>query len=37
MNGENIPDEEMAALVTVGANAIEHWSTVTGIAAVWSG
>ena len=28
MNGEKIPDEEIAAAVTVGASVIEHWSTL---------
>ena len=37
INGENIPDEEIAAAVAVGASVIEHWSTVSGIAVVWSG
>ena len=32
MDGENIPDEEIAAAVAVGASVIEHWSTVSGIA-----
>ena len=37
MDGEHIPDEEIAAAVAVGASVIEHWSTVSGIAVVWSG
>ena len=37
MDDENIPDEEIAAAVAVGASVVEHWSTVSGIAAVWSG
>ena len=37
MNGENILDEEISAAVAVGASVIEHWSTVSGIAVVWSG
>ena len=37
MDGENIPNEEIAAAVAVGASVIEHWSTVSGIAVVWSG
>ena len=38
MDGENIPDEEIAAAaVTVAANMIEYWSTASGIAVVWSG
>ena len=37
MDGENIPDEEIAAAVAVGAGAIKHWPTVSGIAVVWSG
>ena len=28
MDGENIPDEEIAAAVTVGASVIEHWSSL---------
>ena len=35
MDGENIPDEEIAATVSFGASVIEH--TVSGIAVVWSG
>ena len=37
MDGENIPDEEISAAVAVGASMIEHWSTVSSIAVVWSG
>ena len=37
MDGESIPDEEIAATVAVGASVIEHRSTVSGIAVVWSG
>ena len=37
MDVENIPDEEIAAAVAVGASGIEHWSTLSGIAVVWSG
>ena len=37
MGGKNIPDEEIAAAVAVGASMIEHWSTVSDIAVVWSG
>ena len=37
MDGENIPDEEIAAAVAVGASVIEHWFTVFGSAVVWSG
>ena len=38
MDGENIPDEEIAAAVAVGASVIEHRPTVVfGIAVVWSG
>ena len=37
MDGENIPDEEISAVVTVGASVIEHCcSTVSVIAVVWS-
>ena len=36
MDDENIPDEEIAAAVVVGASVIEHWSTVFGVV-VWSG
>ena len=37
MDSENIPDEEIAAAVAVGASVIEHWFTVvSGIAVVWS-
>ena len=28
MDGENIPDEEILAVVVVGASVIEHWSSV---------
>ena len=38
MDGKNIPDEEIAAAAgAVGASVIEHWSTVSDIAVVWSG
>ena len=37
MDDENIPHEEIAAAVAVGASVIEHWSTVSGIDVVWSG
>ena len=37
IDGENIPDEEIAATVAVGASVIEHWYTASGIAVVWSG
>ena len=37
MDDENIPDEEIAAEVAVGASAIEHWPAVFGVAVVWSG
>ena len=37
MDGENIPDEGIAAAGAVEASVIEHWSTVSGIAVVWSG
>ena len=37
IDGENILDEETATAVAVGVSVIEHWSTVSGIAAVWSG
>ena len=38
IDGENIPDEEIAAAVAVGASVFEPWSTVvSGIAVVWSG
>ena len=37
MDGKNIPDEEIAAAGAVGASMIEHWSTVSDIAVVWSG
>ena len=36
MDGENIPGEEIAAAVALGASVIEHLSTVSGIAVVWS-
>ena len=36
IDGENIPDEEIAAAVAVGARVLELWSTVSGIAVVWS-
>ena len=32
MDGENIPDEEIAAAVVVEASVIEHWSTIFGLA-----
>ena len=35
IDGENIPNEKIAAAVAVGASVIEHWSTVSGIAVVW--
>ena len=35
MDGGNIPDEETAAAVAVGASVIVHWSTVSVIAVVW--
>ena len=35
-DGENIPDEEIAAAVAVGASVIELRSTVSDIAVVWS-
>ena len=35
MDSDNIPDEEMAAAVAVGASMIEDWSTVP--ASLWSG
>ena len=37
MDGENIPDEEIAPAVAVGASVIEHLFTVSGIAVVWFG
>ena len=37
MDGENLPDEEIAAAVTVGASVLEHLSAVFGIAVIWSG
>ena len=37
VDGENIPDEDIAVAVAVGASVIEHWSTVSGIAVFWSG
>ena len=37
MDDEDIPDEKIVAAVAVGASIIEHWSTVSGIATVWSG
>ena len=37
MDDENISDEEIAAVVAVEASVLEHWSTVSGIAAVWPG
>ena len=37
MDGENIPDEEIAAaVVAVGASVIEHWSTLYP-ASLWPG
>ena len=36
MDGENIPDGEIAAAVRVGASVTKHWSTVSSIAVVWS-
>ena len=36
IDGENMPDEEIAAAVAVGASVIEHRPTVSGIAVVWS-
>ena len=37
MDDENIPDDEIAAAVAVEARVFELWSTVSGIAVVWSG
>ena len=37
VDGENIPDEEISSAVAVGGSVIEHWSTVSSIAVVWSG
>ena len=37
MDGENIPDEEIAAAVAVEASVFELLSPVSGIAVVWSG
>ena len=37
MDGDNIPDEEIEAAMAVGTSLIEQWSTVSGIAVVWSG
>ena len=34
---ENIPEEEIAAAVAIGASVVEDWSTVLGIAVVCSG
>ena len=37
MDGENIPDEEIAAAGAAGASVIEHRCIVSGIAVVCSG
>ena len=38
IDGEDILDEEIAAAVAIGASVFELcWSTVSGIAVVWSG
>ena len=37
IDGENIPNEGIAAAVAVGASVFELWSTIFGIAVVGSG